>query len=92
MNRTHQGINGKTPVASLTYLPTSAEETKLEAIPVMNGLLSYIQKNSVKASLSFFKAFNERLICHAFFKLLSNVHGYFLPTLSNIITYCRIKK
>lgn len=43
-NRTHQGINGKTPVASPTYLPTSAEETKLEAIPVLNGLYHTYKK------------------------------------------------
>lgn len=43
-NRTHQGINGKTPVASPAYLPTSAEETKLEAIPVLNGLYHTYKK------------------------------------------------
>lgn len=43
-NRTHQGINGKTPVASPASLPTSAEETKLEAIPVLNGLYHTYKK------------------------------------------------
>ncbi|MEK4228379.1 integrase core domain-containing protein [Solibacillus sp. FSL H8-0538] len=37
-NRTHQGIEGKTPIASPIYLPTSAAETKLEATIVLNGL------------------------------------------------------
>ena len=43
-NRTHQGINGKTPVASPTYLPTSIAETKLESKPVLNGLYHTYKK------------------------------------------------
>ena len=43
-NRTHQGLMGKTPVASRTYLPTSIAETKLEATPVLNGLYHTYKK------------------------------------------------
>jgi len=43
-NRTHQGIEGKTPIASPVYLPTSAAETKLEATPVLNGLYHTYKK------------------------------------------------
>lgn len=43
-HRTHQGIKGKTPVPSPIHLPTSAEETKLEATPVLNGLYHTYKK------------------------------------------------
>ena len=43
-HRTHQGIKGKTPVASPTYLLASAAETKLEATPVLNGLYHTYKK------------------------------------------------
>ncbi|PIC74202.1 integrase core domain-containing protein [Sporosarcina sp. P17b] len=43
-DRTHQGIDGKTPITSPTYLQTSAEETKLEAMPVLNGLYHTYKK------------------------------------------------
>ena len=43
-HRTHQGIKGKTPVASPTYLPTTIKETKLEATPVLNGLYHTYKK------------------------------------------------
>lgn len=43
-NRTHEGIEGKTPIASLVYLPTSAAETKLEATPALIGLYHTYKK------------------------------------------------
>lgn len=43
-DRTHQGINGKTPIPSPVYLPTSVEDTKLEATPVLNGLFHTYKK------------------------------------------------
>ena len=43
-NRTHQGIEGKTPISSPVYIPTSAAETKLEATPVLNGLYHTYKK------------------------------------------------
>jgi putative transposase len=43
-DRTHQGIGGKTPVPSPVYLPTSAEVTKLETTPVLNGLYHTYKK------------------------------------------------
>lgn len=43
-NRTHQGIGGKTPIASPVYLPTTTAETKLEATPVLNGLYHTYKK------------------------------------------------
>jgi putative transposase len=43
-NRTHQGIEGKTPIASPVYLPTLAAETNLEATPVLNGLYHTYKK------------------------------------------------
>ncbi|WP_420542318.1 IS3 family transposase [Sporosarcina ureae] len=43
-DRTHQGINGQTPITSPTYFPTSVEETKLEAMPVLNGLYHTYKK------------------------------------------------
>ncbi|MEH6948426.1 hypothetical protein V7068_15410 [Bacillus sp. JJ634] len=43
-NRTHQGIEGKTPISSPVYIPTLAAETKLEATPVLNGLYHTYKK------------------------------------------------
>lgn len=43
-NRTHQGLEGKTPIPSPVYLPTKAAETKLEATPVLNGLYHTYKK------------------------------------------------
>ncbi|WP_252989959.1 transposase [Sporosarcina newyorkensis] len=43
-HRTHQGINGKTPIPSPSYLPTSAKDTVLEATPVLNGLFHTYKK------------------------------------------------
>ncbi len=43
-HRTHQGINGKTPIPSPVYLPTSVEDTVLEATPVLNGLYHTYKK------------------------------------------------
>ncbi|WP_198040359.1 integrase core domain-containing protein [Sporosarcina ureae] len=40
----HQGINGKTPIPSPAYLPTSAEDTILEATPILNGLYHTYKK------------------------------------------------
>ncbi|GEL77111.1 integrase core domain-containing protein [Tenuibacillus multivorans] len=36
--RTHQGINGKTPVPSADYIPVDAEKIKIKATPALNGL------------------------------------------------------
>ncbi|GAA0486943.1 integrase core domain-containing protein [Salinibacillus aidingensis] len=36
--RTHQGINDKTPVPSPEYIPIDAENIKLKATPILNGL------------------------------------------------------
>lgn len=36
--RTHQGLDEKTPILSLDYSATTAENTKLKATPVLNGL------------------------------------------------------
>lgn len=36
--RTHQGINGKTPISSPVYIPVKTEKMKLKATPVLNGL------------------------------------------------------
>ncbi|MEV9640838.1 integrase core domain-containing protein [Mammaliicoccus sciuri] len=43
-DRTHKGINGKTPIPSPVYLPTLAEDTKLKATPVLNGLYHTYKK------------------------------------------------
>ncbi|WP_252501986.1 integrase core domain-containing protein [Sporosarcina sp. Marseille-Q4943] len=43
-DRTHQGIDGKTPIPSPVYLPTPAESTRLEARPVLNGLYHAYKK------------------------------------------------
>ncbi|WP_153730411.1 integrase core domain-containing protein [Sporosarcina obsidiansis] len=43
-HRTHQGISGKTPIPSPIYFPTSAEDTILEATPVLNGLYHTYKK------------------------------------------------
>jgi putative transposase len=43
-DRTHQGIKGNTPIPSTVYLPTSAEVTKLEATPVLNGIYHTYKK------------------------------------------------
>ena len=37
-NRTHQGINCKTPIRKPTYIPANAKDIKLKATPVLNGL------------------------------------------------------
>ncbi|MDW7674228.1 MAG: integrase core domain-containing protein [Bacillota bacterium] len=37
-HRTHQGIDGKTPIPLPTYLPTEASKTKLNAKPVLGGV------------------------------------------------------
>lgn len=37
-HRTHQGINGKTPIPLPDYPPTNMSNTKLKATPVLNGL------------------------------------------------------
>lgn len=42
--RTHQGLNGKTPIASPTYLPSPIAETKLEVTPLLNGLYHTYKK------------------------------------------------
>ncbi|WP_303964723.1 integrase core domain-containing protein [Sporosarcina ureae] len=43
-DRTHQGINGDTPIPSITYIPTAAENTTLEDTPVLNGLYHTYKK------------------------------------------------
>jgi putative transposase len=43
-DRTHQGLGGKTPVPSPTYLPTSVKETKLVATPFLNVLYHSYKK------------------------------------------------
>jgi len=43
-NRTHQGLGGKTPIPSPTYLPTTVKETKLKATPVLHGLYHTYKK------------------------------------------------
>ena len=37
-NRTHQGINGQTPIRTPKYIPVDAKDLKLETTPVLNGL------------------------------------------------------
>lgn len=37
-NRTHQGLDGQTPIPTPTHLPVNVEDIKLKATPVMNGL------------------------------------------------------
>ena len=37
-HRTHQGLNGGTPVSSPEYSPTTCENTKLKSTPVLGGL------------------------------------------------------
>lgn len=36
--RTHQGINGQTPIPSPLYIPVDAKDLKLKATPILNGL------------------------------------------------------
>nr|WP_240456728.1 hypothetical protein [Virgibacillus halodenitrificans] len=36
-NKTHQGINNRTPILTPTYLPVNAEDVKLKATTAMNG-------------------------------------------------------
>lgn len=43
-DRTHQGLNKKTPVPLPVYLPSSAEVTEFEATPVLNGLYHTYRK------------------------------------------------
>ncbi|WOV88051.1 integrase core domain-containing protein [Sporosarcina oncorhynchi] len=43
-DRTYQGINGKTPIPSPVYLPTSVEDTVLDATPILNGLYHTYKK------------------------------------------------
>ena len=42
--RTHQGIDGRTPIPSPKYPPTTISETKLKATPVLGGLYHTYQK------------------------------------------------
>lgn len=65
-SRTHQGLEGKTPIPSPVYLPTKAAETKLEANTCVKRSLSYIQKSSLTSHKEFLKPLRERLFCHAF--------------------------
>lgn len=37
-NRPHESLDGQTPVPTPTHLPIEMKETKLKAIPVMNGI------------------------------------------------------
>lgn len=37
-DRTHQGIDGKTPIDKPTYIPVDIENFKIKATPVLNGL------------------------------------------------------
>lgn len=43
-HRTHQGINGQTPIPSPKYKPTTAAETKLKSTPVLGGLYHTYEK------------------------------------------------
>jgi putative transposase len=43
-HRTHQGIDGKTPIPLPEYLPTEAAKTKLKATPVLGGLYHTYKK------------------------------------------------
>ncbi|WP_255407109.1 transposase [Sporosarcina sp. P16b] len=43
-DRTHQGIDGKTPMPSPIYLLTSVEDTVLEATPILKGLYHTYKK------------------------------------------------
>ena len=43
-HRTHQSLEGNTPVPSVKYLPSLPGETKLIATPVLNGLYHYYRK------------------------------------------------
>ena len=43
-HRTHQGLNGKTPIPAPYYPVTTAENTKLKATPVLNGLYHTYEK------------------------------------------------
>lgn len=43
-HRTHQGINGKTPIPSPEYAPTEMANTKLKATPILNGLYHPYEK------------------------------------------------
>ncbi|QGU00427.1 Mobile element protein [Candidatus Syntrophocurvum alkaliphilum] len=45
-HRTHQGINGNTPIPSPTYLPTKAKNSKLKSTPVLGGLYHTYNKAS----------------------------------------------
>lgn len=37
-DRTHQGIDGKTPIEKPTYIPVDIKNFKIKATPVLNGL------------------------------------------------------
>jgi len=43
-HRTHQGLDGKTPIPSPDYPETTAENTKLKATPILNGLYHTYEK------------------------------------------------
>ncbi|MTI85703.1 MAG: transposase [Firmicutes bacterium] len=43
-DRTHQGIDGQTPILSPAYQPTTATETNLKSTPILNGLYHTIKK------------------------------------------------
>ncbi len=43
-HRTHQSLDGNTPVPSVTYLPTAAGESKLIGTPVLNSLYHTYRK------------------------------------------------
>ena len=43
-HRTHQGLDGKTPIPSPDYPETTVENTKLKSTPVLNGLYHTYEK------------------------------------------------
>lgn len=43
-HRTHQGINCKTPIPQLKYMPTRLENSKFKKTPVLNGLYHTYKK------------------------------------------------
>ncbi len=43
-HRTHQGLNGQTPIPTPEYKPTTAAETKLKSTPVLGGLYHTYKK------------------------------------------------
>lgn len=43
-HRTHQGLDGQTPIPSPVYLPSKVAKTKIKATPILNGLYHSYKK------------------------------------------------